>query len=529
MSRWLLITVAILVLLPVTLMTGVGGWVLWTSGHWTWLKWSIPVCWTAAWLAIRFSKPIELPILEIGSKIHWTPQDHAAASLIEVEQKRVSEFSAEQLTNPRFYLDRTIELSTEFARHYHPNSADPLGSVSVVEILTAVELATEDLEVLLRQNVPGSHLITVAQWRTLAHAPAWWRTATNIGWLISTVTDPTNLARYAISRAFVNPVANQLQTNALGSFYVIFVRQLGFYLIELNSGRLKGGSARYRAAMGKLDAAPVSTGGRTEPEREPVSVTIAVIGQVKAGKSSLINCLLGEQRTAVDVLPLTHSVQRYELQLEDHSDRLVLLDTPGYSDSGATHEQMIETREAVRNADLVLIVLDARSPAKQADISTLDELAKWFRDQNRLKPPPIVGVVSKIDGLSPVMEWSPPYSWESPRRPKETNIRAALEFVRTTFGKRLDSIVPVCSDRQHGRVFGIEEYLLPTISLLLDEARACSLVRSLHHDYDRERASQVVSQLMSAGSKIREFAPEFVHDQFNRIVGSLLKNSIRKQ
>ena len=90
MSRWLLITVAILVLLPVALMTGVGGWVLWTSGHWTWLKWSIPVCWTAAWLAIRFSKPIELPILEIGSKIHWTPQDHAAASLIEVEQKPIA-------------------------------------------------------------------------------------------------------------------------------------------------------------------------------------------------------------------------------------------------------------------------------------------------------------------------------------------------------------------------------------------------------------------------------------------------------
>ena len=52
-------------------------------------------------------------------------------------------------------------------------------------------------------------------------------------------------------------------------------------------------------------------------DRDVVTVTIAVIGQVKAGKSSLVNCLLGEQRAAVDVLPLTQTVQRYDLRLED--------------------------------------------------------------------------------------------------------------------------------------------------------------------------------------------------------------------
>jgi predicted GTPase len=90
--------------------------------------------------------------------------------------------------------------------------------------------------------------------------------------------------------------------------------------------------------------------------------------------------------------------------MEGQSDRLILLDTPGYNDSGATTEQMNETREAVRDADLVLLVLNACSPGKKTDIETLDALAAWFREKNRLKPPPIVGVVSKIDGLSPVME-----------------------------------------------------------------------------------------------------------------------------
>ena len=530
MSRWPFIFVAFLVLLPLALMAAIGGWTLWSSGHWLWLSWTLSGCWTLAWLVYRFSRRVEVPLPEIGSRIHWTPRDHAAAAIIEAEQKRVSEYTGAQLADPQFYTTQSIELATQFARHYHPNATDPLGEASVVELLTTVQLVTEDLEETLRKSVPGSHLMTVSQWRMLAKAPAWWRTASNLGWLTSIVLNPTSLARFAVSKAFVDPLSKQLQTNLLGTFYALFVRQLGFYLIELNSGRLRAGSAAYRAAMKRLDADATSSTSTEPPESKPkpVTVTIAVIGQVKAGKSSLVNCLLGEQRAAVDVLPLTQAVQRYDLHLDDRSDRLILLDTPGYSDAGATAEQLSDTFEAVRNADLVLLVLDVRSPAKQADVATLEKLEAWFRNEHRLKPPSIVGVLSKIDGLSPVMEWSPPYSWESPRRPKEQNIRAAMEFVRQTFGDRLASIVPVCTDQDHGRVYGIEEYLLPTVSLLLDEARACSLVRSLHRDYDNSRAWQVVSQLMSAGSKIKEFAPDFIKSQIEQAARSVMKHVVPK-
>ena len=527
MSRWSLLFFVALVLLPLVLMAGVGGWVLWTSGHWTWLKWAIPICWTAAWLVARFAKRIDVPTLQIGSKIHWTPQDHAAASIIETEQKRIAEFTGQQLTDPRFYTDRTIELATSFAKHYHPKATDPLGSASLIEILAAISLVTEDLETMLRENVPGSHLITVSQWQSLANAPTWWRMASNLGWILSTIADPTALGRYAVSKAFVNPVVNQLQTNSLATFYMLFVRQLGFYLIELNSGRLRGGSDRYRDVMKSLKST-TSDAPNVPAKTEPVTVTIAVIGQVKAGKSSLVNCLLGQQQAAVDILPLTYAVQRYDLHLNDQSDRLILLDTPGYSDSGATREQLQETFEAVRNADLVLLVLDVRSPAKQADMSTLERLEEWFREQRRLKPPSIVGVISKIDGLSPIMEWEPPYSFEHPVRPKELNLKAAMDFTKTTFGERLVSLVPVCTDREHGRIFGIEEFLLPTISLLLDEARACSLVRALHRDYDQQRARQVVSQLISVGAKIKDYAPQFAKSQLGQVAQTIINQLTKK-
>jgi predicted GTPase len=531
MHRWQFVLVAILVLLPIVMIIGVGGWTIWSSGHWLWLCWAVPICWTAAGLLLHFSKRVELPIPEIGSKLHWTPRDHAAMQIIEEEQKRVCEFTGDQLVDPQFYTTRAIDLATTFAKHYHPNATDPLGSASVIELLTVIQLVAEDLEELLRQNVPGSHLVSVSQWRMLANAPAWWRTASNYGWIASVLMNPTNLARYAVSRAFVEPVSKQLQTNMLGTVYIMFVRQLGFYLIELNSGRLRGGSALYRSTMRKLKPTEVvaaTSDSQLPVTDEPVTVTIAVIGQVKAGKSSLVNCLLGEQKAAVDVLPLTQSVQRYDLHDDDRSDRLILLDTPGYNDSGATLQQLQETRQAVRDADLILLVLDARSPAKQADIVVLDDLSLWFQEQHRLKPPSILGIVSKIDGLSPVLEWSPPYSWEAPVRPKEKSIRAALDFARQTFGDRVDSLIPVCTDLEHNRVFGIEEYLLPTISLLLDEARAVSLVRSIHRNYDQQRVWQVVKQLISAGSKIREYAPEFAKSQFAHAAKTILTNAIKK-
>jgi uncharacterized protein len=515
MPRWQLILIAVLILLPIVLFAGVGAWAIWQSGHLLWLSWAMPVCWGMAWVLMRKARRVEVPLPGFGSRVHWTPRDKAAAEIVAAEQKRIGdEATAEQLTDHTFFLERTLDLATKVARHYYPKVAEPLDALSVVEVLAVVKLVAEDMEEWFDENVPGSHLVSIGQWRMLAKVPGWWRVASNAGWIASVVMNPfAGLARYAASKAFVDPVTQQVQNNVFGAFFMLYLRQVGFYLIELNSGRLRGGSARYRQAMAKLKRGSRETqhientgeaADDVSTKTSAVTVTIAIIGQVKAGKSSLVNCLLGEQRAAVDVLPLTQDVARYELRLEESNDRLVLLDTSGYSDAGATREQLMATREAVRQADLILLVMAATSPAKQADAKMLGEIMGWFREQHRLKPPSVVGVVSRIDGLSPLMDWSPPYDWSQPSRPKEISIREAVDYARQSVGEGLASVVPVCTDRERGRVFGIDEWLLPTISLQLDEARACSLVRSLHHDHDRLKAWRVFSQLVASGRRIRD-------------------------
>lgn len=512
MSRWRLILIAVLMLLPFTLLVGIGLWMAVQSGHWVWLAWVIPGCWGGAWLLLRRTKRTSVPLPEIGSRVHWTPHDQAASEIITAEQSRVDQATSAQLVDPEFYQQVTIDIAVKLARHYYPKSDDPLGSLSIVELATVSHLVCEDLEGWFQKYVPGSHLVTVSQWRMLGKMPPWLNVISNVGSLASVVWDPTKIPRYLAMRGAGDPLISLVKSNLLGAFFRFYTQRIGYYLIELNSGRLRGGSSQYRRTMERLNPIDSSSRGDTPgsaPQKaEAVTVTIAIVGQVKAGKSSLVNCLLGDQQAAVDVLPLTRDVQRYELTgssvSDRESDRLVLLDTPGYSDAGTTPAQAAATREAVRQADLVLLVMAATSPAKQSDAQMLAEMSRWFQDRHQLKPPPVIGVVSKVDALRPVLEWSPPYEWEEPSRPKEHSIHEAVAYVSETLGASLSAVVPVVTDREHGRIYGLEEWLLPTIALHLEDARAVSLVRTLHREYDQQRAWQVVSQLIQVGRQIRE-------------------------
>lgn len=511
MRRWQLMTLSVLWLLPLLLFAGFGAWSLYQSGTWAWLWWTMPACWGGASLLWRrWGRTIELPLPELG-RAYWTPQDRAAAAIIDAEQRQVADLPREQLTNPEFYTQLTRSLALKIAQHYHPRASDPLGSLSVVEILAAMHLLAEDVEELFLKNVPAGHLLTVSQWRLLGHAPGWWRTASNAGWMASIVMNPLNIGRYLISKVAMDPLAGQLQQNLLGAFYTLYVRQAGYYLIELNSGRLRGGSQRYREWLRRLEtkvavATPSAVPG---PPAAPVIVTIAVIGQVKAGKSSLINVLLGARSAVADVLPSTVHVQRYLLTRPDQTEQLVLLDTSGYSDAGATSAQQKETLEAVRQADLVLLVLDARTPARDADVKVVRGLADWYAQQPRLKPPPMLAVLNKIDGLSPVLEWSPPYNWRSPTRPKERTIAGAADYVREVFGPAVSQVVAVCCDLENDRVNGVAEELVPAMSEHLDAARAAALLRELHGQYDRDKFKQLMGQMMEAGQRLVNVVDEF--------------------
>src|SRR5262249_15304315 len=161
-------------------------------------------------------------------------------------------------------------------------------------------------------------------------------------------------------------------------------------------------------------------------------------------------------------------ITRYELQSEGVPSRLVLLDTVGYGHTGPKPDQLRATEEAARQSDLLLLVLHATNPARQADLQLLEALKAWFAGQPHLNLPPTVAVSPHTALLPPKREWSPPSDLKPPRRTKEQQIDQAAATVREQLGPYLVGVVPVRSDE--GKVYGIEEYFLPVLADLLDQA-----------------------------------------------------------
>lgn len=502
MKAWRFWSLVTLILLPWVVLAAVGGWMLWQSGWLFWTWWVLPVCWGLAFLLTRrWERSPNRPLLDIKRPLHWSPRDEEASHLVEAHHRQMTDLNAEQLTDPRFYLDSAMQLSLKIAQHYEPRAADPVAALTLPEVLAAAHLAIEDLEDWVRETVPASHLLTIRQWRQLAQAPGWITTAQNVIWAVSTVINPLNAIRYLTSKFTVDPLTKYIQSNLLAAFYTAFVRQVGYYVIEMNSGRLRGGSERYRALMAELQRDGLPADSPTDASNVS-EVTIAITGQVKAGKSSVINALLKDRQARTDVLPATRGVTRYRWQLPDGSTVVGLLDTPGYADADLTAQQLEELFQAFQQADVVLLIMSATSPSRDPDLKLLDSMSARFAKEPRLRPPPIIGALTHIDGLSPLMEWSPPYDWQHPTRPKERSIHDAVAYNFDILKQRLAAIVPVCSDRERVQPYGIEEWLIPALCGVLDEGRARALVRGLHSEADRERLRELLSQFRNVGQTL---------------------------
>ena len=107
---------------------------------------------------------------------------------------------------------------------------------------------------------------------------------------------------------------------------------------------------------------------------------IALIGKPNVGKSSLVNAILGFDRTIVTEVPGTtrdavHSVVRYE------GDELVLVDTAGLRKKAKVKENIefyatLRSERAIREGDVCVLVLDATVGLENQDIRVLKEAEK---------------------------------------------------------------------------------------------------------------------------------------------------------
>ncbi len=106
------------------------------------------------------------------------------------------------------------------------------------------------------------------------------------------------------------------------------------------------------------------------------NLTLVVFGTGSAGKTSLVNALLGRMQGKVaPTMGTTIAGERYELSLSGVGRRLEIVDTPGIleaSVAGTAREQA--ARQLATEADLLLFVID--NDLRQSEYAPLQALAK---------------------------------------------------------------------------------------------------------------------------------------------------------
>lgn len=498
-ARWLVL--GTLIVTPILIYIGFGTFALWQTGWLASLWWWIPALWVLAWIVARCWKPTT-PVDHLTWENHWTPRDQAAAQIVEEFQKQAGQFTRTQLSDPHFYLEQAQQLSLRLVRHYHRSGENAYSHLTVPEILAAVRLVADDLEQLALHALPGSRWLTIQQYRRLQQSPRQLKKIRDGIWFASMLLNPLNVVRYGTARATLGSASRGLQRELLTTLYARFIRQCGFYLIEMNSGRLRGGADLYLQAFGKRRSdsrlVPDTIAGFDESLLSgDGDLKIGLVGQVSSGKSSIVNALIGEHAAATDLLPETRLVRRFQLQLPD-SNQVTLLDTPGYGEAGATPVQLREIERVLLQADLVLLILDAHCPARAADQATLQQLTDRQATHPELKPPPVICVLTHVDLLPPPLEWSPPYNWEQPSSKKEQNLADAVAYNHKLFHDRAQVVVPVCADPD--RLWGVDEYLIPAIARVLPEAQMVLLMEAFEKALGSGRLAQIYRQFKHAGS-----------------------------
>ncbi len=142
-----------------------------------------------------------------------------------------------------------------------------------------------------------------------------------------------------------------------------------------------------------LASLPAAEEPESERERHP---RIAVLGRPNVGKSTLVNRMLGEERMLTYDLPGT-TRDAVAVPFVRDGKSYTLIDTAGVRrrarvERGIERFSVIKTLQAIEEANVVIVVMDAREGVAEQDASLIGEVLKAGRA--------MVIAVNKWDGMT---------------------------------------------------------------------------------------------------------------------------------
>ncbi len=224
-------------------------------------------------------------------------------------------------------------------------------------------------------------------------------------------------------------------------------RQQAVDFYELGLGEPHAISGLQGIDTGDLLDALVASFPKQPEEPEDESVKIAIVGKPNVGKSSLLNRLVGEERSIVSDMPGT-TRDAVDTRIQFGELKVTLIDTAGIRRRGriipgVERYSVIRSMRAIERADVALLLIDATEGISSQDL----HIAGFILDAQKS----VVVLVNKWDAVEKDGMTMPNFT---ARLRQELNFMdyVPILFISAKTGQRVEQVMPLALQVQEERL-----------------------------------------------------------------------------